>query len=31
MVVKSRKDEMGMTCGAYRGGKRGAQGVGGET
>jgi hypothetical protein len=25
------KDEMGRTCGAYGGGKRGAQGVGGET
>jgi hypothetical protein len=24
------KDEMGRTCGAYGGGKRGAQGVGGE-
>jgi hypothetical protein len=27
----SEKDEMGRTCGAYGGGKRGAQGVGGET
>jgi hypothetical protein len=25
------KDEMGRTCGAHGGGKRGAQGVGGET
>jgi hypothetical protein len=25
------RDEMGRTCGAYGGGKRGAQGVGGET
>jgi hypothetical protein len=25
------KNEMGRTCGAYGGGKRGAQGVGGET
>jgi hypothetical protein len=25
------KDEMGRTCGMYCGGKRGAQGVGGET
>jgi hypothetical protein len=28
---KIEKDEMGRTCGAYGGGKRGAQGVGGET
>jgi hypothetical protein len=25
------KNEMGRTCGAYGGGKRGAQGVGGES
>jgi hypothetical protein len=25
------KNEMGRTCGAYGGGKRGARGVGGET
>jgi hypothetical protein len=25
------KNEMGRSCGAYGGGKRGAQGVGGET
>jgi hypothetical protein len=30
-VVKSRKDEMGRSCGANGGGMRGAQGVGGET
>jgi hypothetical protein len=30
-VVKFEKDEMGRTCGANGGGKRGAQGVGGET
>jgi hypothetical protein len=29
--VVIEKDEMGRTCGAYGGGKRGAQGVGGET
>jgi hypothetical protein len=29
--VDIEKDEMGRTCGAYGGGKRGAQGVGGET
>jgi hypothetical protein len=28
---KIEKNEMGRTCGAYGGGKRGAQGVGGET
>jgi hypothetical protein len=27
----TEKDEMGRTCGAYGGEKRGAQGVGGET
>jgi hypothetical protein len=30
-VVKIEKNEKGRTCGAYGGGKRGAQGVGGET
>jgi hypothetical protein len=30
-LVVSEKDEMGRTCGAYGEGKRGAQGVGGET
>jgi hypothetical protein len=30
-VVKSRSHEMGRTCNAYEGGKRVAQGVGGET
>jgi hypothetical protein len=29
--VNTHKDEMGRTCGAYGGGKRSAQGVGGET
>jgi hypothetical protein len=29
--IYGTKDEMGRTCGAYGGGKRGAQGVGGET
>jgi hypothetical protein len=31
VVILIEKDEMGRTCGAYGGGKRGAQGVGGET
>jgi hypothetical protein len=26
----NREDEMGRTCGAYGGGKKGAQGVGGD-
>jgi hypothetical protein len=30
-LYNKRKNEMGRTCGAYGGGKRGAQGVGGET
>jgi hypothetical protein len=30
-VVKIEKNEMGWACGAYGGGERSAQGVGGET